>query len=172
MDVSMPCRYCVQQGRECDEKYTAYRKRLVDSRRSMNSDNERLWSSDSTPQTPSILSDATLTSSPWTHFTTQSPPYSHSPIMRPPAPVPWADSDFDDPYRDGVFPPSEQLIFEPNQVPKLAPLPSISPNESSTADQVLNKAHNTSQGLDLLYEAARESTSDHGESADTHDQEK
>jgi hypothetical protein len=58
--------------------------------------------------------------------------------------------------------------------PKLANaahiVPSISPNESSTADRILHKeVHNANEALNLLYEAAAESRSesDEGKSADT-----
>lgn len=49
-------------------------------------------------------------------------------------------------------------------------VPSISPNESSTADRILHKeVHNANEALNLLFEAAAESRSDsdEGKSADT-----
>ena len=57
---------------------------------------------------------------------------------------------------------------EPANVPHI--VPSIGPNESTTADRILHKeVHNANEALNLLYEAAAEtrSESDEGKTADT-----
>jgi len=66
--------------------------------------------------------------------------------------------------------PAVERFQPPKPINPAQIVPSISPNESSTAERILHKeVHNANEALNLLYEAAAESRSEseEGKSADT-----